>query len=139
MVRYKYVRGVIDFNKVGKSMTVPDQSLSIQEIVRRYVKGIPVDVVQRQGVYIDQDLYDLEAMSRKDFAQKAALAVELLEQCDSMASDVKAEAERLREVRLKAKENEQKEPGTRVKELIVKQSAKKHSSDLDNTMLDDTK
>lgn len=139
MVRFKYVRGVIDFNKVQKSLTVPDQSLSIQEIVRRYVKGIPVDVVQRQGVYVDQDLHDLEAMSRKDFAQKAALAAELMEQCDNMASDIKAEAERLKRERLKAKENEQKEPVTRVKKLMVKPSAKKHSSDLDNTMLDDTK
>lgn len=139
MVRYKYVRGVIDYSKLGKSLTVPDQSLSIQEIVRRYVKGIPVDVVQRQGVYVDQDLHDLEAMSRKDFAQKAALAAELMEQCDSMASDIKAEAKRLKEARLKAKENEQKEPVTRVKKLMVKPSAKKHSSDLDSTMLDDTK
>lgn len=65
---------------VMKSRTIPDQSLSIKEIVRRYVKGIPVDVVERTPVYCEQSEHDLEKLSRMDFGEKAEYAAALGQQ-----------------------------------------------------------
>lgn len=128
MLSTKRVRPKIDYAKVRKSVTVPDQSLSIQEIVKRFVKGIPVDVVQRQGVYIDQSDHDLEAMSRMGFAEKADMAEELLESAERIKQQLE-ENERLRIERERNKaaekaKREQQKPGIDV---------------LDNTMPDDTK
>lgn len=77
----------VKFGKVRPSKTVPDQSLSIQEIVKRYVKGIPVDVVKRHPVYSDQQDDDLEKLSRMDFGEKAAYAAQLAEQAKQLQKE----------------------------------------------------
>lgn len=92
----------IDFKKVNKGKAIPDQSLSIAEIVRRYVRGIPVDVVKRDAVYVDQADLDLEAVSRMDFAEKASLA--------SRIAAETAAAERMANERERARRAKAKEP-----------------------------
>lgn len=75
-MRYPYVSPKIDWKKRRKSIAIPDQSMSIQEIVKRFVRGIPVDIIQRDAVYSDQD-HDLEKLNRMDFAEKAQFAQDL--------------------------------------------------------------
>lgn len=72
-----YIKPTVDYKVVRKSITIPDQTLSIQEIVTRFSRGINVDVIQRQTTYTDQVDYDLEKLSRMDFGDKAAFAAEL--------------------------------------------------------------
>lgn len=67
----------IAYSKTRPSKTIPDQSMDIKELVRRFVKGIPVDVVQREKVYIDQSDLDLEKLSRLDAADRAFQAQEM--------------------------------------------------------------
>lgn len=84
-----YVVPVVDFAKVRKSQTIPDQSMSIQEIVKRFVRGIPVDIVRREGVYVDQHDHDLEKLSRMDFGQKAEYAQALADRANRLQADLK--------------------------------------------------
>lgn len=86
MVNYKSPK--IDYATVKKSRVVPDQSLSVQEIVRRYVRGVPVDVVQRDRVYIDQNDVDMEKLSRMDFAEKLEYASVLADKAKRLKSEL---------------------------------------------------
>lgn len=83
-MKVRYVSPVVDYAGVRKSKAVPDQSLSIQEIVKRYVRGVPVDVVQRPAVYVEQSEFDLEQMSRMDFGEKAEYSAIMQERADKM-------------------------------------------------------
>lgn len=129
MLKTKRVRPKIDYGKVRKSMTVPDQSLSIDEIVKRYVRGLPVDVIQRQGVYVDQNDHDLEKMSRMNFADQADMAEEMARKAEQIEEQhnerVREHLERKNEEAAKKKAKDKSElPGIEV---------------LDNTMPVDTK
>lgn len=102
-----YKEPVINYSKVRKSQTVPDQSMSIREIVRRYVRGIPVDVVRREGVYIDQQNDDLEKLSRMDFGEKAEYAQAMASEANRLKDEHteavrRSKEERAERARLKA-------------------------------------
>lgn len=90
----------IDYSKRRATTAQPNQSMSIQEIVRRYVKGIPVDVTQRQPMYNEQDHYDLEKLSRMDFGEKAELADQLKQDAELIQADF-LELQRLNKIALK--------------------------------------
>lgn len=107
--RGKFTPPVVRWSMKRKSQTVPDQALSIREIVQRYVKGIPVDVIQREGVYVDQQEHDLEKLNRMDFGDKAAFAADLKERNQAIVEQAQAtvEAKRKKE-RLRAKRERQK-------------------------------
>lgn len=73
----KYKKPVIDYKKRRKSLTIPDQALSIQEIVKRFVRGVPVDIHKREPVYVNQSQYDMEKLNRMDFGEKSEFAKHL--------------------------------------------------------------
>jgi len=127
MLNTKRTRTTVDFKKVRRGKTVPDQSMSIQEIVRRFVRGIPIDVVKREGVYVDQSEHDLEQLSRMEFGDKAAMADDIKARNEGLVAQHEASEREKRENAAKAKQEAQK-----------KRAEKKHSSTLDNTMLNDT-
>lgn len=83
-----YVSPKIDYKTLKKSVVIPDQSLSVQEIVKRYVRGVPVDVIQRERVYIDQNEFDLEKLSRMDFAEKLEYASALADKAKRLKSEL---------------------------------------------------
>lgn len=118
----------IDYSKKNKSMTIPDQSMSIDEIMKRFVRGIPVDVVQRQGVFVDQNDHDLEALSRMDFADKAAMADELAANAEAITEGLKRKEQAKRATKQKAEE-----------EATHKAASGSGIGSLDNTMPVDTK
>lgn len=127
MQKTVYQRPDVNFKKKRKSVTIPDQAMSIQEIIKRYVKGIPVQLTQREETYIDQEEYDLEKLNRMDFADKSALADELRDKAEAQKSDLIARDEARRNKRKKERESASKpaqEGG--------------HSKPLDITMPDDT-
>lgn len=101
--------------KMRKQRAIPDQTMSVREIVRRFVKGIPVDVVQRQGVYIDPSKeIDYEKVSRLDFGEKVEFAGELRREAEVAYTELeeRAEAERLArdEAKKKAAQTASNEP-----------------------------
>lgn len=101
MLKTKYKPSPVLYGVRRKSRCIPDQSMTIKEIVSRYVRGIPVDVVKREPVYVDQNEHDLEALSRMDFGEKAELA-------ERMRADGEAFQARLQEARTKASEADAK-------------------------------
>lgn len=82
-----YTEPKIDYKTRRKSVVVPDQSLSIKEIVSRYVRGVPADVIRREAVYVDQNDFDLEKLSRMDFAEKAEIASQLKTEAERITSE----------------------------------------------------
>lgn len=107
----QYTPPSVDYAKTRASRTIPDQSLSIQEIVKRYVKGVPVDVTKREAVFVDQNEHDLEKLSRMDFGEKAEYARMLAEQAQRLANDLneyQAQRKASEESKLKAAQAEQK-------------------------------
>lgn len=101
--------------------------MSIQEIVRRFVRGISVDVIQREPVYSDQNEYDLEKLNRMDFSEKEALASEMsaLAQSQKQAIYANEQAKRAREAKAAAK--------------TQAPQARPVLDSLDNTSTDDTR
>jgi hypothetical protein len=122
-----YVPITVDYSKKNKSMTIPDQSMSIAEIIKRFVRGVPVDVIQRQGVYVDQNDHDLEAMSRLDFADKAFMADELRQNAQAIEAD------------LVGKERSKRATKQKEAEAAKASAAASGIGSLDNTMPVDTK
>lgn len=127
VAKYRFNRKAFDKTRKRKKVTIPDQSMSIQEIVRRFTRGIPVDVVQRQGVYVDQSEHDLEALARMDFADKADMANSLSDHAEGLKEKI-VNNERARRAKKEqsAKEADQQSGGSGI-------------GNLDNTMPVDTK
>lgn len=65
-----------------KQLAIPDQALSLREIVKRFVRGVPVDVKHRDPIWIDQEEFDLELLSRSEFSEKMSIAEELRQKYD---------------------------------------------------------
>lgn len=107
----------IDYGKTRPSIAIPDQSLSIQEIVKRYVRGVPVDVIQRPPVWSDQEEYDLEKLGRMDFGEKHEYAQALSER----AEEIKAELTELARSHALAKQ----EAEAKAKDLQAAQDRKR--------------
>lgn len=97
-----YTQPEVNYAKVRKSRTVPDQSMTIQEIVKRYVRGIPVDVVKREPVYVDQNDHDLEKLSRMDFHEKAEYAQGLSEYAEGLRNGLQEHERSKAEAKAKA-------------------------------------
>lgn len=128
MIKEKRKRPKVDFKIRHTSLTVPDQSMSIREIVKRFVRGIPVDIRQRDPVYLDQSDHDFEKLSRMEFGEKAELA----DQLGAHAADLQ------REHNDKVRQRAEEEANAKAQRL-KERKAKKHSNTLDNTMLNDTR
>lgn len=87
MINYRSIRPKCTTAKLRKSMAVPDQSLSVIEIANRYIKGLPIDLVKRDPVFVEQSDHDLERLSRMDFAEKAEFADQMLSQAEAIKAD----------------------------------------------------
>lgn len=115
--------------KAPGSKTVPDQSMSIREIVDRFVRGIPPDVVQRESVFVDQVDFDLEKLSRLDVTDKAY-------QSQLMQAENEQTMERIRDLAERSKERQEEQ---KAKEEASKSAPSASGIEsLDNTMPDDT-
>lgn len=131
MVKYRFKSTPIKYGEAvsEKSRTLPNQAMSITELVKRFVRGIPVDTVQRDPVYSDQEQTDLEALSRLDNADRAFKAQEMRDTHERIQRSAQELAERRKE---------------EADEKAAQEAAEKSSSgsdivdNLDNTMSDDT-
>lgn len=100
-MRVNYKPPVVVSKALRQGKTVPDQAMSIKEIVARFTRGIPVDVRARQGVFIDSS-EDLEKLSRMDFGEKAAYADELSQRANELDAELKERARKHDERKRKA-------------------------------------
>lgn len=70
------------------SKTVPDQTMSIREIVARFVRGMPISAGMREPLYSDQeidldnpppDIMNMDFAEREQFVREAKAELEELE------------------------------------------------------------
>lgn len=104
----KEVRYSDSWKHSGDVKAVPNQSMAIDEIVRRFVKGIAVDVNRKQPIYVDQTERDYERMSRMDAVDKAQAAKEFEAETKELSAKLKADEARRKENEKARKEQEVK-------------------------------
>lgn len=132
MVRRKFVSKPVDFKKLKKGRAIPKQSMSLQEIVRRFVKRIPVEVNTSPPVYLDGFANeDLEKVSRLDTADRALRANEVAQRAEALKKEAEAKTSEL--VSENKRIADEKEA-----ERLERESATGIDS-LDNTMPDDSR
>lgn len=72
----------------GESMTVPDESMSIREIMRKHVTGMRVmETLHRTGHYedeVDFDSHDFEKVTKMDLSERQALSEQTLNQIKNL-------------------------------------------------------
>lgn len=92
MIRDKYKLREVDYEKLRVSKKViPDQALSMREIIERFVRKLPIDVPEKSKIYLDENVdYDFEKMSNLDSTDKAFQASEFRLQAEELAEEVKA-------------------------------------------------
>lgn len=77
----------------GVSMTVPDESLTIKEILERFRRGQPLSIHTRDVLYDPEsnfDSQDLEEVSRMDITDRSQLAQELRIRNEQAKADLQA-------------------------------------------------
>lgn len=119
MLKHKYKSKGIDWKKQRKSVAIPNQSMHMKEILARFVKGLPIDVEQKQGVYLDQVDHDFDRMARLDATEKAFAATQFAEEAEIKAEEIKAHE------RAKHERNEKAKIDAAVKKASEKQKAEK--------------
>lgn len=108
--------------KGKKSQTVPNQSHTIKSLYDKFVRGLPLGVTEKQGVYMDQNDHDFEKLSRLDFGEKAAMAQEfgqVAEQAKATLDEL-AKHERSRKEEAEQAEQEAQQPEPRKKKVSKK-------------------
>lgn len=88
------------YKKMGKSMTVPDQNLTIKELLDRHSRGIPLGAPQLKGEYFDTEIPKFDDLTdaleyKKDLEKKKAKLEELLK--SQKLNKIKAKAKPLNE------------------------------------------
>ena len=85
---------------MGKSMTVPDQNLTIKELLDRHSRGVPLGAPQLKGEYFDTEIPKFDDLTdaleyKKDLEKKKAKLEELLK--SQQLNKIKAKAKPLNE------------------------------------------
>lgn len=104
---------VVDVKKQSftghKVHTVPKQSLTLREIIQRYVRKMPIPVSSDQGIYQDR-MGDLEKMQHDDLTIQAerardvkrAISTAQLNEKNRLAAEQQAALEKLLAEKIKA-------------------------------------
>ena len=82
------------------SMTIPDQAMSIPEILRRFAQGLPLGG-QKVPLYDDELPFDSQQFQKMDLADKA----EIMEANKRMMQDLQSELNDQRNATLRSKQS----------------------------------
>lgn len=91
MVNTKFVPKKVDYKKIRVSKHVmPNQSMTMKEVIDRFVRGLSLDLKQKPKIYLEQNDYDFEKMSGMEPTEKAYQATEFKAQAEALSEEVKA-------------------------------------------------
>lgn len=76
----------LDFTGV-KDTCVPNQSMSLDEIVRRYVRREPLNVNHNEAFY-EERFGDLEKIAKGDLVEQEAAIIAIKAKMDALKSDI---------------------------------------------------
>lgn len=132
---FNYVVPKIVFGPAKRpQQAVPRQSMSLDDVMRRFQRGLPVDQKVHPNVYLrGKGAVDYERMSKLDFDAKAALAAEERAKAQRLIEQAKQAKE--------AKEKRAKQERDRDAEYSERNRDRRSQAveDLDATLPDDTK
>jgi len=98
---------------VGSSMTVPDETMSIKEIMRKHVSGMNVSQeLLKMPLYNEDasfDSFDLESLKRLDLADRSVLIDELKKVNETELAALKAAEKAVKLEKAEAKKNAEAE------------------------------
>lgn len=77
----------------GESMTVPDQTMSMREIISRYARGLPINASMRQDAYYDE-FGEFPDTSNMDLAEVQALRLEYENELRDVNKRIREEKEK---------------------------------------------
>lgn len=93
------------------SVTVPNESYTIQEIMERFVKGAPVNVKHKEAVFAkedaDFDSHDLEKIHQGDIVERMEVADEMLSDLKAKEADLKDQQKKQAEALRQQKEEDE--------------------------------
>lgn len=96
MIHHKFQPKEQNGKRVRPAVTIPDQSLTIPEILQRFTRNLPVNLKQSQPVWSTQTEFDLEALGRMDFHEKAEFAAQMAERAKEIKAALDEQAARQR-------------------------------------------
>lgn len=108
----------------GPSLTVPDQTLSVAELISRHQRGLPL--TGRQPVYsihesaTDEELFNFPVNSTMDLADREALSDQLQAQIGRLKQQATQEAKEEKERLKKAKNDAELKQYEKLKQLFEK-------------------
>lgn len=98
--------------KMGKSMTLPDQNLTIQELLERHSRGVPLGAVDKQGEY-----FDTEVPRFSDLTEMLEYKKELEEKRKELTKQINAEIEASKPQKPVVEDTEAEKPSAKEKEV----------------------
>lgn len=136
MVKYRFQRQTVNYKKRNRpsDKLVPDQSISIKELVDKFTRQVPVEISQREKAYVDQgegEPVDLEKLANLSPVEKAFAMGEMREEAEALKR-------RLDEERASVEQAIKEEEELKERQADKTEQREEHSIPLDNTMLDDT-
>lgn len=84
--RYRIVR------PSGESLTIPDQTMSIRDIVKRYANGMPIPNIGNQLVHTGED-FEPTGFLNMDFADREDLLASKKQSLESLSAKLKKDEE----------------------------------------------
>lgn len=103
MVNTKFKSKKVDFKRVRVSKhVIPNQSMTMKEVIERFVRGLPLDIKEKPKIYLEQNDYDFEKMSGLDPTEKAYQATEFEAQAEALSEEIQANEKVKNERRKKA-------------------------------------
>lgn len=106
----------------GPSKTVPDQSLSVGEIMRRHARGLPI-TGERVPIYEGED-NDLPDLSRLDLAEREQIIRDSRSELDEINDRIKANEQKAKETAKNSQRNESIEEAEVIEEKPTKKDQK---------------
>jgi uncharacterized membrane protein YukC len=117
-------QGVFDEQPTGDSKTLPDQTLSIQQLLINHTRGIPSNVSQREGEY-----FDTEIPRHDDIIDAKEYAESLQERKKELEEQAKIDEKEISAIKAKEKKEKEAEELKKAQELVEKNKSKKQDQD----------
>lgn len=92
-----------DFTGV-KRVTIPNQTMSLKEMFKRYVRREPLPL-EKKGIYVESD-YDLEKVSKMDRVDQEEIYNEMKAKTDSLEAKIREEDSKIKSEKKRKKEAE---------------------------------
>lgn len=93
MVNTKFQTKPKNGARLRATETIPDQSMTIPQILDRFTRNLSVQGANKKPVYTAQTEFDLEALGRMDFHEKSEFAAQMMQRATEIKQALQEQAE----------------------------------------------